>query len=351
MPVFKLLILFLCLPLPALAQSAVPKPVVKIVREAPKPPPAFQLPINCTLGKECWVLNYPDRGPENDGKATDSACFARTYEGHKGTDIAILDGIAMERGVDVLAAAAGTVQRLRDGEADRWPTPADIEEVKKAKKECGNGIFIDHGDGWQTIYCHLKNGSVSVKPGQTVKAGDKIGQVGLSGMTEFPHIHLGITHDGHVMDPFTGTNVSEDCTKTGTPLWDASLKMAYEPMAFFTLGFDTAPPDLSAINKQSAAKSVIQKDAPALIFHAVLLGGRQGDRATVSIIAPDGSVFARSTTTAEKNRAQQMYYVGRKIPNGAPLAPGNYKGTIQIVRTGADGKEEKFADEKIIEVQ
>lgn len=311
----------------------------------------FRLPLACTPGTDCWVMNYADIGPDKDEKATDSACLSRTYEEHKGTDFAILDEAAMKRGVDVLAASDGTVSKVRDGEIDSWKSEADLEQVKKDKKECGNAVLTDHGNGWQTLNCHMKKGSLTVKPGDVVKAGDKIGQVGLSGMTQFPHLHFGVIHDAVILDPFTGQKITDPCGQKTAPLWDTSLKLAYEPVTFFALGFDIKPPVLINLDKERIDRKRLRADASALIFHAVMLGVRENDDITLTIEGPDGKIFATSSTIQEKTRARQMLYVGRKIPEGSPLKPGTYKGKVTIARTKEDGTKQQFSDERILTVE
>lgn len=334
MRLFKALITLVFLATPAAAQET----------------PVFALPVACTPGTDCWVMNYPDVGPDKDGKATDPSCAARTYEDHKGTDIAIADEAAMKKGIDVLAAKDGTVTRIRDGEADRWPTQEDLEKTKADRRECGNAVLIDHGNGWQTMYCHMKKGSIAVKPNQKIKAGDKIGQVGLSGFTEFPHLHFGVIHKDKVFDPFTGKDLTEPCGAAKSPLWSEDAKLSYEPLAFFHLGFDTKPPVLKDLDKHSVERTALRKDAPALVFYATLLGVREGDSADISITAPDGTVFAQKNTVQDKTRARQMYYIGRKIRETAPLQTGTYVGKITVTRK--DGAARKtFTDEKILTVQ
>ena len=196
----------------------------------------FNLPIACEIGEDCWVMNYVDYGAD-DGEQRDMACLARTYDGHKGTDFAILDDAAMRAGVDVVAPRAGTVLKVRDGEPDQWSTPEQIAEIKKERKECGNALMIDHGNDIKTIYCHLKKNSIAVKQGQAVKAGDKLAQVGLSGKTEFPHLHFGVLKKDKVIDPFTGSKNNRTCGKRGTSLWNKNVKLAYQPFVIQALGF------------------------------------------------------------------------------------------------------------------
>lgn len=333
--IFYALAVFLTLsPFPAAAQ-------------APTSPPTFRLPLACTLGETCWVMNYPDVGPAGDDKQTDHACLSRTYDDHKGTDFAIADEATMKRGIDVLAARDGTVMRVRDSETDRWPAQSDLEETKKAKKECGNAVLIDHGDGWQTMYCHMKRGSVVVKPNQKITAGAKLGQVGLSGLTEFPHLHFGLIHKDKVIDPFTGDDVTTPCTlDTKKSLWDKSAKLAYEPMSFFDLGFDLKPPVLKELDRQRVTRTALRHDSDALVFHTTMLGIRSGDIVDLVVLSPDGKTFAKKTIIQETTRTRQLYYIGRKASADTPLQIGPYVGKITVTRG-----DDQYARQTTINIQ
>ena len=143
----------------------------KLVREAPPlaeaTPPELGLPLACQLGQDCFIQQYVDT-QEGPG-AQDYTCGPLSYDGHKGTDIRVRDLPAMEAGVPVLAAAAGVVKGIRDGEPDIRVSERGLDQVKG--KEAGNGVVIDHGNGWETQYSHLKQRSVRVKLGDRVEAG------------------------------------------------------------------------------------------------------------------------------------------------------------------------------------
>jgi len=63
----------------------------------------------------------------------------------------------------------------------------------------GNMVGIDHGQGVLSIFLHLS--SISVKEGQLVKAGDKIGAIGSTGASTGPHLHWGVYVNGLAVDP------------------------------------------------------------------------------------------------------------------------------------------------------
>jgi hypothetical protein len=102
----------------------------------------------------------------------------RTYQG---------DGSTNEQyfcwGKPVFAPGAGVVAVAIDG------IPDNVPGTPNPKLAPGNHVVINHGNGEYSFLAHLRNGSVTVKLGDRVQPGDRIGACGNSGDSNEPHVH------------------------------------------------------------------------------------------------------------------------------------------------------------------
>lgn len=297
--------------------------------------PTLELPIDCQVGSTCWLVNLVDSDP-GPGRQ-DFRCGPFSYNTHRGTDIAISNKRVMAAGVAVLASASGTVIGTRDGMPET--TAAELKSrVNIRGRECGNGVTIRHNKKWTTQYCHMKAGSVRVRRGDKVQTGDRLGDVGLSGLTQFPHIHIAVRNGDTVIDPFTGRAQSSMCepnTKV-QGLWSASAAkaLAYPGPQPFHLGFDIGRPDLSKVRAGLLTERRFKSNSPALIFWADSYTLQKGDVITLQLISPDGETISQSRTELDRPQARRYGFVGKKRPpNGWPAGP--YTGRIEIKRGNA----------------
>jgi Peptidase family M23 len=281
------------------------------------------LPIDCELGQSCYVQHYVDRDPTP--TIQDFQCGHLTYDGHKGTDFALPSLADMERGVDVLAAADGQVAGVRDGMADTAYTAKNAATSKG--RECGNGVVIRHANGWETQYCHMKSGSIAVKSGDKIKQGTVLGQVGLSGKTQFPHLHLSVRNDGNVVDPYAPDR-SQSCGSASQGLWDQEI--LYTPGGLINIGFSDGVPSFAAIKNGSAAQATLAPESKGLVLFAYAYGGRTGDTITLNIMGPNGQIL-NSDVVLEKDQAQLFRASGRRLKTSRWPA-GEYTGTVRMMR-------------------
>lgn len=284
------------------------------------------LPIDCTLGDTCYIQQYVDHDPSKD--ASDYRCSTLSYEAHKGTDFALNSLAQMQEGVAVLAAADGRVAAFRDGIEDMLYTPDNAFNV--AGKECGNGVVINHSGGWQTQYCHLKKGSVSVVKGQNVKAGDMLGQVGISGKTQFPHVHLSVRKGNLVIDPFSPKGRLSCDPKPQDTLWD-DLPI-YEPGGLISVGFSDSVPEFDDVKAGILDPDNITTASPALVLYAQAFGTRTGDIIRFHIDGPNG-VIHEDQAEMTRNQAMVMRASGRKSKRRT-WNTGTYRGTVELLRRG-----------------
>jgi Peptidase family M23 len=93
-------------------------------------------------------------------------------------------------GEDVLAVADGTVVAIHDGMPDQTPF---VFMVPKSKSDYGgNNLILEIAPNVFAWYAHLRQGSITVKVGDAVKAGAPIAKLGNTGPSEGPHLHLGL---------------------------------------------------------------------------------------------------------------------------------------------------------------
>ena len=299
---------------------------------APSAALELSLPVACDLRGACRIQQYPDRdaGPG----VKDYSCGSLSYDGHKGLDIRVLSRAEMAAGVPVLSAAPGVVRAARDGMADIAPDAPGAPDTTGLA--CGNGVAIDHGQGWETQYCHMRRGSISVAPGDEVAEGAPLGLIGHSGDAAFPHLHFAVRRLGREIDPFDGRPLASPCGGLrANRFWKpAALNaLAYEAGGPLDAGFAPSPPDLEDVRAGHAGLASLPATSPNLVFWVRYYGLRAGDKLRLTLKGPSGEELAAKTTDIPRPRAIQFQFIGRKRGQDV-WGAGTYRGHAEILREG-----------------
>ncbi len=167
--------------------------------------------------------------------------FPNCYDDHEGTDFSLKGWFPQQDlnlATEVVAALAGEVVNLGDGNVDHcFPDPSvegrhqirciDPADVGRNEHRA-NFVQVAHAHGIVTSYYHLQKNSVTVKVGDRIEAGHRIGRVGSSGISSGPHLHFHLEaqppmlYDGSRPAPFESADIYVDPYKTpdGKSLWN-----------------------------------------------------------------------------------------------------------------------------------
>ncbi len=96
----------------------------------------------------------------------------------------------MHEGIDFTAPVGTDIYAAGNG---------NVKEVVYGDRGYGNYVLISHGFGYETLYAHMSK--VNARPGQKVKRGDVIGNVGSTGASTAPHLHYEVIKQGSKINP------------------------------------------------------------------------------------------------------------------------------------------------------
>ena len=167
-------------------------------------------------------------------------------------------------------------------------------------------------------------------------AGERLGLVGMSGNSEFPHLHFSVRLHGKPVDPFIGATVPAACdaTKIRPGLWttDAARALAYTPTAPITLGLASRVPP-RAVADRAIPPAVEGATLPLLIW-VDLIGAQDGDVQIFEIQGPDGALLHSQTLPVSKGGLSWFAFSGKRAP-AAGWQKGRYVGSYILQRDGA----------------
>lgn len=286
-------------------------------------------PAACELGRDCFVQQFADMDPG--AGVQDPFCGGAAYDGHNAIDLRVLSMADVARGVPVLAMAEGTVLRLRDGMPDRMVV-GEADRAAVADRQCGNGVVIAHADGFETQYCHLRQGSIAVAEGDAVGRGDPVGEIGASGMAQFPHVHVVVRRNGVELDPMTGRAVGEGCDAgaAAATLFSSGVAeaMGRGDSVLMAAGLAGGAVDHARLSVEGPPPAATAR-SEAIVAWGWAINLRQGDRFRFRITAPGGERLIDDVSdAADRHKASFSAFAGRR----RPPAPGTYQVEVAILR-------------------
>ncbi|MFA5957414.1 M23 family metallopeptidase [Hyphomicrobium sp.] len=296
--------------------------------------PQLSLPIACQPHKTCFIQTYVDVDPGKGVK--DYMCGGATYDQHSGVDFRLLSAAAATKTpFPVLASADGAVKAARDGVEDVFFKAAKRQDV--AGRECGNGVILDHGNGWETQYCHLRKGSVRVQKGQSVKRGEQLGEAGFSGMAGFAQVHLSVRHNGKLIDPFLPDAIDGACDPNarGPGMWEpaAAAAFPYKNGETIAAAFAGDAPNADALELDDGNFVPLSPTSPGFVLFGRFINLKKGDRVNFTALGPSGELFDESTAALERDKATFVAFIGKRRGKD-PWPKGRYDGRVALIRDG-----------------
>lgn len=161
-----------------------------------------------------WAIFNPPSHPKlaydflavNDNKSPYST---GSFIKHLFSSISVEDTYAWTK--EILSPVEGEVVRIHDGEADRKKISFIYDLLRllinKPKVEDGFGAFggnhiLIKFDDYYLLLCHLRMNSITVNNGDKIVIGQKLGEVGNSGSSIQPHLHIQVMNNAHIFPLF-----------------------------------------------------------------------------------------------------------------------------------------------------
>ena len=247
------------------------------------------------------ISNYVDHDPSSG--IEDFHCLANSYDGHDGTDyfthpfewLLVADDL-----VHVVSATDGIIILKNDG------NPHD----NCVRGGSWNAVYVQHDDGSQFWYGHLKAGSLTAKiVGERVEQGEYLGVVASSGYSNAPHLHLECYDvDGNLLDPYQGT-----CNSLNTfSMWD--VQQPYRTPKINALLTHSEQPNLDCgPDSEISALSNTFYIGDTFYVGIYITDYNQDDIVTTDLLRPDQSLHSTFNSFSFENSYESMWNWRRHI--------------------------------------
>lgn len=239
----------------------------------------MRLPLAGAAGKNWTIANHFDCDQATGGirdYTGRTGSEALTYDGHGGIDFELASFRAMDLGIAALAAAEGTVEETFDLSYDRNRT---------CSQDKWNFVKLRHANGFATLYAHLRQNSVTVRVGDRVTAGTRLGLIGSSGCSTFPHVHLEVLDcRGRALDA-----MAEGLLESPPP-----YPRDAQPAVMETRLFQPAINDIASVEEPGAAESEQIASGSYFSVGVIIAYLKPGDLLRIEMISPDNAPLANA---------------------------------------------------------
>ncbi len=317
-------------------QAQLAASVAKLTRQgrlAPASPDLVQLswPIRKAASQTDYsiegISNYVDENPAFPNQLLDWNCGARTYDQPSGYNHGGIDIFTWpfawkkvdDNGVEIIAAAPGTIIQKNDGNFDRNCA---------FNNGTPNAVYIRHSDGSVAWYLHMKSGSPTTKQvGDTVAAGEKLGIVGSSGSSTGPHLHFEIYNaNNQLQDPFQGA-----CnTLNSFSYW--SSQESYRVSRINNLMTESAPPVFpSCPTTETTNEKTVFQPGDTIYTSIYYRDQLPNQTAQYSLLRSDGSTFQTWSQSLTSSYDASYWYYSWILPSNAPNGVWTFRAVYNSV--------------------
>jgi hypothetical protein len=175
----------------------------------------------------------------------------------------------------------------------------------------------------------MAKGSLRVKLGDQTVTGQSIGLVGLSGDTEFPHLHFTVRHRGKIVDPFAYDALPNTCGG-GHPIWVDSIheQTEYRAREILNYGFSDLVPTMDLIESGEVARRPITAGSQALVAYVRAIGLQAGDQQILTVQVPTALPFSEYRPQALDHDKGSILHFRRKKAERSNMANRNLCGIL-----------------------
>ena len=256
------------------------------------------------------------------GSLLDYACGARTYDrnngyNHDGVDISSWPypwSVMDADGLDVIAAADGAIVSKTGDQPDRSCT-IDTQAT-------WNFILLAHNDGRHSLYGHLKRDSLTSKAvGDTVTAGEYLGQVGSSGVSSGPHLHFQLLDANFAnIEPYAGACGSAESAWRWQPEYN-------RPRVNAVLTGSGAPQIGQCDGSEFPRSEVEFLPGDAVFVSGYFVNQPAGQPAILELIQPDGSLWLETSMGTPESALDFSFWYRAFI---APSIVGEWRARVSL---------------------